>query len=116
MHRWWTSGAHGSGGSLAHRPSSDAWTAYGGDIISIMRGRAHGQEGQGPPDSGQPPGSSRTVQSPRYTARRAHRHGQHTQRISVCFTSLLDHLDTKSLQQRDMSLLYLGMSIANQFL
>lgn len=35
---------------------------------------------------------------------------------NACFTTLLDHLDTKSWQQRDMSLLYTGMSTANKLL
>lgn len=45
-----------------------------------------------------------------------HRHGKKTHQAAICFADLFDHLDTKSFQQRDMSLLYTGMSIANKFL
>lgn len=58
-----------------------------------------GRRGQGPPARPRP--LKHCLES--LAARRSTGVGQDIQEINVCFTSLLDHLDTKSLQQRDMS-------------
>lgn len=86
---------------------------YGDDPTSIMRGRVHGQDG--------PPAARGLSRAPGWEGvpwrpPGARGHGQDIHQVSVCFTSLLDHLDTQSLQQRDTSLLYLGMSTANRSL
>lgn len=74
---------------------------FGDDTPSITRGRAHGQD--------RPPAARGLSRAPGCEAvplrpPGARGHEQDVQQISVCFTSLLDHLDTKSLQQRDTSL------------
>lgn len=85
-----------------------AWPMCGDDLTSITKGRAHSQVGTGIPstlcDLPRVPQAARGWSGVPLVTGCARRHRQEVQQTNVCVTSLLDHLDTKSLPQRDMSL------------